>query len=305
MHTTRSLPLFLAALILVSISAFGQDLGSSTVADGPGVEGWVSADVSDSASRARPAGKSPDGTPSFLIRALFQGSLIPGKYNPKARKAYVPWGGKENSVGTFELYVGPQLWLTPESRNSLPGNAVVAGKEADGTPLFAIRAPSGAALVPGKYNVKTKEAYISIGGKEVRVDSFEILVRDAVAAPAPQVQTERTTQANPAPPVKVPAAVAPTVQFQQGASDSLHWLPMNARFPPLHSVGFAMTDRATLFLIRGILEGQPATGYLDPTTMQAFLHGENGPVPTSSYEVWGGGGWWAEIDSYSIPNEAL
>ncbi len=310
MHTTRSLPLFLAALILVPISTFGQDLGSSFVADGPGMEGWVSADVSDSASRARPAGKSPDGTPSFLIRALFQGSLIPGKYNPKAKKAYVPWGGKENSVGTFELYVGPQLWLTPESRNALPANAVVAGKEADGTPLFAIRAPSGVALVPGKYNVKTKEAYISIGGKEVRVDSFELLVREASATPAPAVQAERTTQAKPSPvagvpAVVAPAVVAPVVSFPSASSDSLRWLQMDSRFPPPASVSFAMMDRSTLFLIRGILEGQPATGYLDPTTMQAFLHGENGPVPTFSYEVWGGGGWWAEIDSYAIPNEVL
>jgi hypothetical protein len=28
-------------------------------------------------------------------------------------------------------------------------------------------------------------------------------------------------------------------------------------------------------------------------------------VPTTAYEVWGGGGWWAEVDSYSIPNDAL
>lgn len=53
------------------------------------------------------------------------------------------------------------------------------------------------------------------------------------------------------------------------------------------------------------LHGIPATGYLDPMTMQAFLLGENGPVATSTYEAWGGGGWWAEVISYSIPSAAL
>ena len=256
----------------------------------PGTEGWVDADVSDSAARARPAGKSPDGTPSFLIRALFQGSLIPGKFNPKAKAAYVPWGGKENPVKNFELYIGPQLWLTPESRNALTANAVVAGKEADGTPLYAIRAPSGAALVPGKFNPKTKEAYISIGGKEVKVDNFEFLVRDSTAPAAP------------APTVVIPA---PIVTISSPSPDPLVWLPMDARFPPPRSVAFAATDRYSLYLIRGSLEGRPAVGYLDPTSMQAFLLGENGPVPATAYEVWGGGGWWAEVDSYSIPNGAL
>jgi len=262
----------------------------SAVSAAPVAEVWVSTDVSDSASRARPAGKSPDGTPSFLIRALFQGSLIPGKFNPKAKTAYVPWGGKENPVKNFELYIGPQLWLTPESRGTLPVNALAAGKESDGTLLYAIRAASGAALVPGKFNPKTREAYISIGGKEVKVDSYEFLVREASVATPPAATT---------------IVVGPTVTTTSASPDPLVWLPPNAKSPPARSVVFAATERSSLFLVRGTLNGNPATGYLDPMTMQAFLLGENGPVATSAYEVWGGGGWWAEVDSYSIPSAAL
>jgi hypothetical protein len=261
----------------------------------PAVVEWVNTDVTDSAARARPAGKSPDGSPSFLIRALFQGSLIPGKFNPKAKTAYVPWGGKENPVRNFELYVGSQLWLTPASRGALPANAIVAGKEADGTPLYAIRAPSDAALVPGKYNSRTKEAYIPIGGKEVKVDSFEFLVRDSLAASA--------TAASPAPVTTI--ASGPTVTSVSGSPDPLVWLSSNPKFPPARSVGFATSDRSVLFLIRGTLNGKLATGYLDPMTMQSFLLGETGSVPTSAYEVWGGGGQWAEVDSFTLPTGVL
>jgi len=261
---------------------------------------WVATDVSDNASRAQAAGRSPDGTPSFLIRALFQGSLIPGKFNPKAKTAYVPWGGKENPVRTFELYIGPQLWFTSDPQTALPANAVPAGKEADGTPLYAIRSPSDTALVPGKYNPRTKEAYIPIGGKEVKVDRFEFLVSQTIAAPA--------TVPVPVPvPVPAPqsAMVAPAMASSSSTSDVIQWLPSNPRFPPARSVAFATKGRTALFLIWGTLDGRPASGYLDPTTMQAFLLGEKGPVATNSYEVWGGGGWWAEVDAYGIPDSVL
>lgn len=138
---------------------------------------WVPVDTSNNAAAAVAAGTSPDGTPSFLIRALFQGDIIPGKFNPKAKSAYVPWGGKENPVKSFELYVGRGVWLPYDARQPIPPNAVPAGQQSDGTTLFAIRSKVDKALVPGKLHGGTHDAFVSIGGKEVKVTSLEILVR--------------------------------------------------------------------------------------------------------------------------------
>ncbi len=158
----------------------------------PAAVEWAPSDVTNNASAAVPAGRSPDGTPSYLIRSSFQGSLIPGKYNPRAKAAYVAWGGKENKVTTFELYVGKGRWTPGDAAGPIPSNAVPAGNEADGTPLLAIRSPAGKALVPGKFNVKTRQASFSLGGKEVKAEQFEFLVRDdaplaTVSVPQPTV----------------------------------------------------------------------------------------------------------------------
>jgi hypothetical protein len=163
---------------------------------------WVPADVTNNASAAFPSGTSPDGTPSYLIRSPFRGGLVPGKYNPKAKKAYVPWGGLENSVTTFELYVGRGTWVPGSPAGPPPHNAVAAGSEADGTPLLAIRSKIDKAVVPGKFNVKTKEASVSLGGKEVKAASFEFLVEERPMAtrPAPAARP-----ANP-PPVEAEPA---------------------------------------------------------------------------------------------------
>jgi hypothetical protein len=91
----------------------------------------------------------------------------------------------ENPVTNFELYVGRGVWIPGDSRSAYPANAVPAGNEADGTPLLAIRSKVDKALVPGKYSVKTGEAWVSLGGKEVVVSAFEFLVRnDALGAAA-------------------------------------------------------------------------------------------------------------------------
>lgn len=44
-----------------------------------------------------------DGSPLWVIRARFEGDLIPGKLAVKHRAAYVPWGGNENSVKNIEV----------------------------------------------------------------------------------------------------------------------------------------------------------------------------------------------------------
>lgn len=44
-----------------------------------------------------------DGSPLWVIRARFEGDLIPGKLAVKHKAAYVPWGGDENPVRSIEV----------------------------------------------------------------------------------------------------------------------------------------------------------------------------------------------------------
>lgn len=44
-----------------------------------------------------------DGSPLWVIRARFEGDLIPGKFAAKHHAAYVAWGGNENPVQNIEV----------------------------------------------------------------------------------------------------------------------------------------------------------------------------------------------------------
>lgn len=56
------------------------------------------------ADRAVVAGyEGYDQSPLWIIRAKFEGDVIPGKLAAKHRSAYVPWGGAENAVQNIEV----------------------------------------------------------------------------------------------------------------------------------------------------------------------------------------------------------
>ena len=363
MKSIRALTLLMVALVLTAVSASGQD--------------WVRSSLDDSAAQGFIASTEADGSPVYIIRAPFGGGLAVGKYSPRLRGAYIPWGGMENRVSSFELFVGKGEWKPMKRGDKLPDGAIIGGSEGDGTPLYIIRGKVGSLLVPGKYNPNHQSAYVPWSGKEENVNPFEILVRSSqVQASSPEwvatdvsdnasrarpagrspdgtpsfliralfqgslipgkfnpkaktayvpwggkeVRVDRfeflVSQAFAAPvtvPVPVPVPVpapestmgVPAMASSSSTSDVILWLPAKPRFPPARSVAFATKGRTALYLIRGTLDGRPATGYLDPTTMQALLLGEKGPVATNSYEVWGGGGWWAEVDDYGIPGSVL
>lgn len=46
-----------------------------------------------------------DGSPLWVIRARYEGDLIPGKLAVQHHGAYVPWNGKENVVHNFEVII--------------------------------------------------------------------------------------------------------------------------------------------------------------------------------------------------------
>lgn len=118
-----------------------------------------------------------DGSPLWVIRARHEGDLIPGKLAIKHRAAYVPWGGKENSVQNFEvLCARPEKVRWVESKDgAVPPNAIAAGNTYSGETLFVGRARQQGSLTPGKVHPSHKVMYMSFAGNEIPHKIYEVL----------------------------------------------------------------------------------------------------------------------------------
>lgn len=147
---------------------------------GPAVE-WIPTNPNEAHAfndRAVVGGyEGHDGSPLWVIRARFEGDLIPGKLAVKHRAAYVPWGGNENSVKAIEICCArPERIRWQETGDgNIPQNAIVAGNTANGEPLYVGRAREQGSLTPGKVHPSHKVLYISFAGKEVPHKVYEIL----------------------------------------------------------------------------------------------------------------------------------
>lgn len=119
-----------------------------------------------------------DGSPLWVIRARFEGDLIPGKLAVKHNAAYVAWGGNENAVQNIEvLCARPEKirWVEKTHGVIVPPNAIVAGNTKDGEPLYIGRAKQQGSLTPGKVHPSHKTMYMSFAGKEIPHKSYEVL----------------------------------------------------------------------------------------------------------------------------------
>eukprot|EP00727_Mastigamoeba_balamuthi_P002181 m51a1_g11960 hypothetical protein (330) ;mRNA; r:794768-796064 len=65
-------------------------------------------------------------------------------------------------------------WV-PTNGNCIPPNAVVGGRDVDGTDLYVARAMHNGSMIPGKGHPKHGCCYVSFGGREVPVRSYEVL----------------------------------------------------------------------------------------------------------------------------------
>lgn len=85
-----------------------------------GIE-WVTTNPRDAAAlsdRAVVGGyEGYDNSPLWVIRAQFEGDLIPGKLAIKHNAAYVPWYGKENPVANIQVSTDDLFqFMTPKIR---------------------------------------------------------------------------------------------------------------------------------------------------------------------------------------------
>ncbi|EGS1684840.1 DUF3421 domain-containing protein [Enterobacter cloacae] len=113
--------------------------------------------------------------PLFIIRAKFNGGVHPGKL-VYGFGAHIPWGGAEHVCREFEVYVGPVKWVHVKGHD-IPKNAIQAGNEADGKPLYVARAKFPNGLFVGKAGAHLRKGgSISYQGKEWDVDDYEVLI---------------------------------------------------------------------------------------------------------------------------------
>jgi hypothetical protein len=136
---------------------------------------WVMACGGDVPANARPGGSEKDGTALYIARAKIEGGMHIGKVRADFKGAYIPWGGKERKVPYYEVYVGPQKWV-PGKGGNIPIGAIVAGMEADGEPLYVVRAEVEAGIHIGKVKRGSKGALIPYGENEISKEEYEVLV---------------------------------------------------------------------------------------------------------------------------------
>lgn len=138
---------------------------------------WVKATGGNIPDGAVVVGYEQNGLPLFSARAEYAGGIHPGKVRIEFGAANIPYGGNEVKVNSYEVLVGSARWVSAEN-GEIPKGAIVAGREDDGTPLYAARAEYECGLHPGKVRPEFGAANIPYGGKEVKVSRYEVLVSE-------------------------------------------------------------------------------------------------------------------------------
>ena len=116
-----------------------------------------------------------------VARAWHRGSLVPGKYDARYRKAYVSWGGEEHRCEEYEVLTGSQTYAWVAAKDGdVPEGAVKAGHENGGAPLYVARAwvTRHSVCTIGKLNPEDNCCHVPWAGRELQVRQYEVLCYD-------------------------------------------------------------------------------------------------------------------------------
>ncbi|KAK9731957.1 Protein of unknown function (DUF3421) [Popillia japonica] len=145
---------------------------------GPGAFGsvcWVQATSGQVPPNAFGGGED-NGEPMYVIRGTFNDGLIPGKLLSSHGCAYVPWGGNENGINTYEVLCDFNGDWIDCSGGNIPPNALTAGQSEDGEPLYVGRVLHEGTMTVGKVQQSHGVCYIPYGGNELGFPDYQILV---------------------------------------------------------------------------------------------------------------------------------
>ncbi len=155
--------------ILNSITAGIIAIGLASVANA----GWAPASNGHIPSGSLVSGHEANGDKLYVCRANYKGGVHPGKVRKGFRACNIGWGSKEISVKKYETYV---IWQKGKN-GEIPSSAVIAGKESNGETLYTCRGQYNGGVHSGKVRRAFGGCNISWGGKEVKVNPYEILIK--------------------------------------------------------------------------------------------------------------------------------
>ncbi|XP_067634095.1 uncharacterized protein [Eurosta solidaginis] len=136
---------------------------------------WVPASGGHVPPHALRVGQTGDGEPLYIGRGHFNGSLTPGKIHPSHGCLYIPYGGREQKLESYEALTQPETWVSSSGDNIIPG-AIHAGVDADGDAIFVGRAYHEGDILPAKVIPSKRCAYVPWGGREIVKHDYELLV---------------------------------------------------------------------------------------------------------------------------------
>lgn len=123
---------------------------------------WVGSGNGHVPAGAVVAGRTKQGEELYVGRAHYQGSLTPGKVHRSHGCLYIPFGGSEISIKSYEVLCAPQraTWQHATPYN-MPFNAVRGGNDSDGAEIFVGRANHMGDLIPAKVLPSKQVAYVA------------------------------------------------------------------------------------------------------------------------------------------------
>lgn len=148
------------------------------LAAGQAQAGWVPAHNGSVVFGAEVSGMEANGAPLFVCRARFNGGLHPGKMRHSFRGCNIGWGGREHTLGAYDLVIsnGGRLRWLPAAGGQVFQGAMVGGREANGQVLYVCRAFFNGGTHIGKVRAGFRGCNIGWGGREHTVPAYQLLM---------------------------------------------------------------------------------------------------------------------------------
>lgn len=135
--------------------------------------GWVSASNGNVPSGSLISGHEANGEKLYACRANYEGGVHPGKVRSAFGACNIGWGGKEIPVKQYQTYI---VWQKATG-GKVPSSAIVAGNESNGEKLYICRGNYKGGVHSGKVRSAFGACNLSWGGKEVKVNPYEVLIK--------------------------------------------------------------------------------------------------------------------------------
>lgn len=122
------------------------------------------------------SGLTRTGEPLYVGRGHYNNSLCVGKIHPSHGCLYIPFGGQEVRLNTYEVLVFEHVnnWVA-STPNFTPPGAVVAGHDTDRAVIYVGRAMHEGEMLPAKIIPSKGCAYVCYGGYEINKRNHEVL----------------------------------------------------------------------------------------------------------------------------------